>query len=214
MPELVTSVGWLGLVLLFLEFWHSGDWKRLLDPARANLFLGVSVALLGLWQIRTGIRPGLEFHLLGVSAATLMFGPRRGMLAGLIAMTGSILGGHGEWSNLGIEALVFAALPAFVTRGLLKLAERRLPHHFFIYVLVDGFFGVAVAIISIGAAATVLMVVSGTYPLDYLLEHYLPYYILLAWSEAFTTGMAVTIMAVYKPEWLESFDDDRYIANK
>jgi uncharacterized membrane protein len=214
LPESVTTLGWMGLVLLFWGFWRSGDWKRLLDPARANLFLGVSVAVLGLWQIRAGIRPGLEFHLIGVSAATLMFGPWRGMLAGLIAMAGSILGGHGEWTNLGIEALVFVAVPAFATHGLLRLVEHKLPYHFFIYVLANGFFGVALAIIAVGLTATALMALSGIYKLDYLLEHYSPYYILLAWSEAFSTGMVVTIMAVYKPEWLETFDDSRYIKNK
>jgi uncharacterized membrane protein len=68
--------------------------------------------------------------------------------------------------------------------------------------------------IAIALTATALMALSGIYKLDYLLEHYSPYYILLAWSEAFSTGMAVTIMAVYKPEWLETFDDNRYIKNK
>ncbi len=214
LPESFTTLGWMGLVALFWGFWRSGNWKRLLDPARSNLFLGASVAVLGLWQIRAGIQPGLEFHLIGVSGATLMFGPWRGILAGLIAMVGSILGGHGEWANLGVEALIFVAVPAFVTYGLLRLVERKLPHHFFIYVLVNGFFGVGLATIAIGLVATALMALSGTYKLDYLLEHYSPYYILLAWSEAFSTGMAVTLMAVYKPDWLETFDDNLYIKNK
>lgn len=214
LPESYTTLGWVGLALLLLGFWRSGDWRKLLDPKRSNLFLGASVALLTLWQIRTGIRPGLEFHLFGVTATTLMFGPWRGMLAGLIALTGSILGGHGEWVNLGIEALVFTALPAFFTYGIFKLVESKLPNHFFIYVLVNGFFVAALSMIVIGVVATALMALSGAYKLEYLLEHYSPYYVLLAWSEAFSTGMAVTIMAVYRPEWLETFDDNRYIKNK
>ncbi|MGA7178733.1 MAG: energy-coupling factor ABC transporter permease [Thiobacillaceae bacterium] len=214
LPESVTALGWVGLVLVMLGFWRSADWKKLLDPTRSNLFLGASVALLVLWQIRTGVRPGLEFHLFGVSAATLMFGPWRGMFAGLIAMTGSVLAGHGEWTNLGIESLVFTGVPAFVTYRLFKLVERKLPNHFFIYVLVNGFFVVALSVITIGLTATALMALSGVYKLDYLLEQYTPYYVLLAWSEAFSTGMAVTLMAVYRPEWLETFDDNRYIKNK
>jgi len=214
LPESLTTPGWLGLVFLAYGFWRSGDWKKLLDPGRSNLFLGASVALLVLWQIRTGIRPGLEFHLSGVCAATLMFGPWRGMLAGLIAMIGTLLSGHGEWSNLGMDALVFAAAPAFVTYGLFRLVERKLPNHFFIYVLFNGFFVAALSMIVIGATTTALMALSGAYRLHYLLENYAPYYVLLAWSEAFSTGMAVTIMAVYRPDWLETFDDNRYIKNK
>jgi uncharacterized membrane protein len=38
--------------------------------------------------------------------------------------------------------------------------------------------------------------------------------VLIAWAEAFSTGMAVTVMAVYRPQWLETFDDVRYLQNK
>jgi uncharacterized membrane protein len=214
LPESFTIPGWLGLILLFYYFWRSGDWKKLLDAERSNLFLGASVTLLVLWQIRAGIRPGLEFHLLGITATTLMFGPWRGMLTGLIAMVGSVLNGHGEWNNLGIEALVFTALPAFLTNGIFRLVERKLPNHFFIYVLVNGFFLAAFSIICVGLAATALMAIAGVYRLHYLLEQYTPYYVLLAWSEAFSTGMAITLMAVYRPAWLETFDDNRYIKDK
>ena len=34
---------------------------------------------------------------------------------------------------------------------------------------------------------------------------------LLAWGEAFATGMLVTLMVVYKPEWVSTFDDARYL---
>jgi uncharacterized membrane protein len=213
-PDAFTIVGWIALVLLALGFWRAGEWRRLLEPQRSNLFLGASVALLGLWQIRTGIRPGLVFHLSGVCAATLMFGPWRGMLAGVIALVGSLLGGHGGWRNLGLDVLIYTAVPAFFTHGAFRLVERKLPNHFFIYVMFNGFFIAALSMIAIGLAATALMALSGAYQLDYLLEHYTPFYVLLAWSEAFSTGMAVTLMAVYRPSWLETFDDNRYIKDK
>jgi uncharacterized membrane protein len=37
---------------------------------------------------------------------------------------------------------------------------------------------------------------------------------MISWAEAFMTGMAITMMAVYRPGWLETFDDARYIQNK
>jgi uncharacterized membrane protein len=59
------------------------------------------------------------------------------------------------------------------------------------------------------------MTVADAYSLDYLLAHYTPYAtLMLSWAEAFSTGMAITVMAVYRPAWLETFDDARYIQNK
>jgi uncharacterized membrane protein len=59
------------------------------------------------------------------------------------------------------------------------------------------------------------MAVAGAYPLDYLLVYYTPYAaLLIAWAEAFSTGMAITVMAVYRPAWLETFDDVKYLQNK
>lgn len=59
------------------------------------------------------------------------------------------------------------------------------------------------------------MVRAGAYPLDYLWSHYTPYAsLLISWAEAFSTGMAITVMAVYRPAWLETFDDIKYLHNK
>jgi uncharacterized membrane protein len=102
-----------------------------------------------------------------------------------------------------------------VSWGLFRLLERRLPNHFFIYVLGNGFFGAALSVAAFGLATTALMALAGAYSLEYLLSHYTPYAtLLISWAEAFTTGMAITMMAVYRPAWLETFDDARYIRNK
>lgn len=206
--------GWLGVLVLLGLFWRGGELARLKEVSRLNLFLGVAVALMVLWQIRTGIRPGLSFHLLGASVATLMFGFWRGWLAAALAAVATALAGKSGLPALGIEILVFCALPAAVTYQVFKLVDRRLPNHFFIYVLVNGFFSAALAVGMVAVASTLVLLLSGLYQAGYLLEHYMPYFMLLSWSEAFTTGMIVTLLAVYQPEWLETFDDSRYIKNK
>jgi len=96
-----------------------------------------------------------------------------------------------------------------------RLLDRRLPNHFFVYVLGNGFFGAALAVAAIGLATTAVMAMAGVYPLDYLLAQYTPFAtLLISWAEAFSTGMAITVIAVYRPAWLETFDDVRYIQNK
>ena len=208
------TLGWLGVLVLGWFGWRAGAFLQLKDNARLNLFLGVAVALMVMWQIRTGVRPGLSFHLLGASMATLMFGFWRGWLAASIAAVATALAGKSGLPALGIEIMVFCALPAAFTWHLYKLVDHKLPNHFFIYVLVNGFFGGALAVVSVALASTLVLSLSGAYPSGYLLEHYTPYFFLLSWSEAFTTGMVVTLLAVYRPDWLETFDDSRYIKNK
>ncbi len=208
------ALGWAGVGILLWFAWRSGDLARLKDSARLNLFLGAAVALMVMWQIRAGVKPGLSFHMLGASLATLMFGFWRGWLAASLAALAAALTGKASLAGLGLESLLFCAVPAAVTHHLYRFIDRKLPNHFFIYVLANGFFGAAVAIGAAALAATAALSLSGAYALPYLLENYTPYFILLAWSEALTTGMGATLMAVYRPEWLETFDDDRYIRNK
>lgn len=43
---------------------------------------------------------------------------------------------------------------------------------------------------------------------------YLPFYLLMAWSEALTTGVIITLMVVYRPPWVATFDDKAYIENR
>lgn len=215
LPESFHLAGWLGLAFLTWRWLMSGDWRKLMEPARLNLFLGATVAVLVLWQIRTGVKPGLAFHLYGISAMTLMFGFWRASFAGVLVLLANALFGRGSWTSLGVDALLMAALPAAVSWGFFRLLDRRLPNHFFIYVMGNGFFGAALAVAMIGLATTALMAGAGAYSLDYLVANYTPYAtLLISWAEAFSTGMTITVMAVYRPDWLETFDDARYIQNK
>jgi uncharacterized membrane protein len=215
LPESFYLVAWLGLAFLAWRWLMSGDWRRLADPAQLNLFLGATVAVLALWQIRTGIKPGLVFHFHGAAALTLMFGFWRATFAGALILVANAAFGHGSWTALGMDALLVAALPAAVSWGIFRLLDRWLPTHFFIYVLGNGFFGAALSAAAIGLATTAVMAVAGAYSLDYLLAYYTPYAtVLIGWAEAVTTGMVITMMAVYRPQWLETFDDARYIRNK
>lgn len=215
LPESFYLMGWLGLALLAWRWLMSGDWRRLAEPSKLNLFLAATVAVLALWQIRTGIQPGLAFHLYGIAALTLMFGFWRATCAGVLILLVNAAFGRGSWNALGVDALLVAALPAAVSWSVYRVLEWKLPNHFFVYVLGNGFFGAALSVVAIGLATTALMAVAGVYSLDYLLTHYTPYAtLLIGWAEALSTGMAITVMAVYRPAWLETFDDVKYIQNK
>jgi uncharacterized membrane protein len=167
-----------------------------------------------LWSIRAGVRPGLGFHLLGASACTLMFGLRLAFLAMTLVAFGAALSGSLDLWSMPVNALVMGAVPIAVTLVMLRLVERWLPSHFFVYVFAAAFFGPALAMLATGLAATLLLGLSGVYPFEYLLSEYLPWFLLMAWAEAFTTGAAITLMVVYRPGWVVTFDDNRYLRNK
>lgn len=198
----------LGLLVL-----RRANWRMLADQRNLNVFLGATVAVLGLWLIKTGIKPGLNFHLLGATALTLMFRPLFALLA--IALITAALGlWHGEYAAFPANWLIMGAVPVGVSWALYRLVDSRLPNHLFVFVFLNAFFGAALAIMVVGLASTGFAALAGAYPLGYLLDEYLPYYLLMAWSEAFATGMLVTVMVVYKPEWVATFDDRRYLLDK
>jgi uncharacterized membrane protein len=51
------------------------------------------------------------------------------------------------------------------------------------------------------------------YPAPTLLDDYLPYYFLLGFAEAWLNGALITLMVVYAPHWVGSFDDRHYLSH-
>ena len=218
-PDLLLPSAWYWtgsglLVPLLVWALRTAPWRRLKDASQLNLWLGACVVLMALWSIKTGIKPGLNFHLLGATAMTLMFGPQLAILGIIIVLTAVTLAGMSGWQGYGWNALVMGAVPIAVSYGMYWLADRKLPNHLFVYIFLNAFFGGALAMAATGLGATLLLLWSGAYPAAYLFHDYLPYFILMAWSEAVTTGMAITMMVVYTPQWVGTFDDARYLHRK
>ena len=204
---------WLLAAALGLLIARRAGWRMLLDQANLNIFLAATVCVLGLWLIKTGIKPGLNFHLIGATALTLMFRPLFALFS-LALLTAAISIWHGEYAAFPANWLIMGVVPVAVSWSIYTLVDRKLPNHLFIYIFINAFFGAALAAIAVGLAATGFIALSGVYPIDYLLEEYLPYFFLIAFSEAFITGMLITMMVIYKPEWVATFDDKRYLLDK
>lgn len=215
-PDALLPSSWYQLahllaLLLAWRAWRHGALEGLLVPWRLNLFLGTVVALTVLWSIKTGVKPGLNFHVLGATALTLMFGGRIALFAIALVLVAVNLAGEGAWQALSLNFLVMGAVPVLVSQTIYTVVDRHLPNHFMVYIFLCGFFGAALAMGATGLVATAVMYWSGTYTWEYLRGDYLPYFVLLAWSEAWLTGMSVSLMAAYRPEWVSTFDDARYL---
>ncbi len=215
--------GWaLGAFALLALVWvwcaRTGPWKRLADPVQANVWFGTIVALIVVWHLNAGVRPGLGLHLLGATAFTLMFG-RQLAIVGLCIVLAAVMlngGAHAlaDWQPYALSALVTAVFPCFAAHAVLRATERFLPANFFVYIFVAAFFGAAAVVVATGVVASLLLWVAAVYPFEMLAGEYLPPYLLLGFAEAWLNGAAITLMVVYHPHWVGSFDDHRYLHNK
>ena len=207
-------VGWVLFALcLALALWRA-PWRRLADSAGLNLWLGNCVILTLMWSMKAGVQPGLNFHLLGAMLMTLEFGPALALLGLVMVLLGVTLNGAVGWQAFGLNALLMAVLPVACSYGFWWLGNRWLPKNPFVFIFANGFFGSAFAIATTGLMASWLLSSAGIYPFATLAEDYLPYFVLLGFSEAWLAGMVLTLMVVYRPAWLSTFDEHCYFAKR
>jgi uncharacterized membrane protein len=204
---------WLATAMLLLLLARQARWEMLFQRQNLNVFLAATVAVLGIWLIKTGVKPGLSFHMLGATVLTLMFRPWFALLAmGLIIAAITVQ--TGEFNAFPANYLIMAAIPVGLSWAIYRLVDGKLPNHLFVYIFLNAFFAPALAIFAVGLVSTAFVALADIYPLAYLIEEYLPFYLLMGWAEAFATGMMLTVMVVYKPEWVATFDDHRYLEGK
>lgn len=201
------------LPLFALSVWRA-PWRRLADAEQSNVWFGMVVLLTLLWSLKAGVKPGLSLHLLGANLFTLAFGPHLAFVGLSLVVFGITLNGSAGYFAYAANALLLAGVGVFLSHHLFRLLSRALPRHFFIYIFVNGFLGAALSLIGVGLVSTVLLAVAEVYAWDYLLEEYFPYYFLLAFSEAWLSGMIVTLWVVYRPQWVGTFDDNSYLSGK
>jgi uncharacterized membrane protein len=200
----------LALLLLVLSL-RQAPWHMLQNHDLLNVCLGTAVTLMLVWSIKAGVRPGLNFHLLGGTVLTLMFGPWLALAVLALVLLAVTLAGAAGWSSLGINFLLMAALPVLLSYTIFRLADTRLPNHLFVYIFVNAFLAAGLAMVACGLAATLMLSSMGAYTGTYLGAQYLPYFILMGWSEAMLSGMTITLMVVYRPGWVCTFNDERYL---
>lgn len=207
------AAAWVALGAALLWAVVRAPWRRLLENEQSHVFLGAIVVVAVLWSISGRVGPALTFHLLGASLLCLMFGLPLAVVAMTAVAAAYTATGDGDWGAVAARALAGGALPALVTYLVLRVAERRLPPNFFIYVFVVAFFGSALAALVSGGLVGVMQQVfapGATSPREDLGAML----ILLAFGEATLTGMLAALLAVYQPTWLATFDDARYLKGR
>jgi len=202
---LALSLGWAA---------STAPWGRFRASEPVHLWFGTILCLTLLWGIKASIPSGVGFHLLGVSLFTLSAGPQLALIGSALSVAIATAWRDGWWTNVALNTLIMGAVPVFVTTGLLHTAVQWLPPNFFIYVFVVAFFGSGVAMIGSGLFGAAAAILGGGQSANVVVDVYLPYLIALGFGEAMVSGMLTTLLVVYRPAWVTTFDDARYLRGR
>lgn len=199
------------------------QWWRLKDGHDLNVLLYSILAVFLLWLMNTDIKIGEAvsrptLHLLGATLLTLMFGWAFAVLAiSLVIIVFTLLVApaiNDSLFSLPWNILITGVLPASLSYVIFRLVDHYLPNNYFIYIFLAAFLNAALALASVILMSATVHAISGTFSLQTLGDNYIPYGLILMFPEAFITGMMMSIFVVYRPQWVSTFDDSRYLRNR
>lgn len=177
-------------------------WRLLRGPLLTPT-LGALVVLPLLWLTPHLLPAGLRIQLSGASLLVLMLGwPLAVPVLSLVAALAWLLG-PGDAADAVARLWWLGVVPATLALGIGAGLRRWLPPNPFVYTLGRGFFGTALA----GFGAGVLM--QGAHPLPG--DQALVAIWLMAWGDAFITGLLVAVFVAFVPLWLATWSDARYL---
>ena len=212
-PVWLWAGAWLPFsVLVALVLWRA-PWRCLSNPLALNLLLGASVAVLLLWRVQAEAGSGLELHFLGVTALTLLLGWPFAILVVMFVVLGLTVNCNVPGSTFALHVLILGALPAILTHLLLQVATRFLPPNLFVYTLFNGFFGAALASAAAILALVMSIALGGSAGWHQIAGEYLRFLPLVLMPEAILNGFVVVVLAVNRPRWLATFDEQRYFGS-
>jgi uncharacterized membrane protein len=189
-------------------------WARLRNAEQMHVYLGSVATLMLLWHLRAEVLAGVSYHLLGLTAVTLMFGWSLAVIAASLALAGVCLNTGAGWDGFLPNALVAGVAPITLTQILLILIRWYLPKQFFVYVLVNGFLTAGLVGVACGYLVIWMLAFGGAYSIGQLHETVLPFFPLMFLPEAFLNGLLLTILVVFRPHWVYSFSDAQYLEGK
>lgn len=197
---------------ILITTWVNDNWRMLRHSSLLqHLLFGSAAIITFIWVFSAKLEQGLDIHFLLITTLTLMLGFRYALLAGvLIVATNSLFNAYSP-TAMGALYLSHIVLPAAVTYVAYAVLYHRLPRHPFIYIFLNAFIAAALAIAAAHLAHAGWALATDTLSAKQIWENYLVITPLVMFPEALLNGMAVTLMVVYRPNWLITFNDKEYI---
>ena len=182
-------------------------WLALRAPALRDPWMAALALLPCLWAAQGMLPATIPLQLSGSCLLVLMFGWPLAVLTSLpVALAGAWLGG-GDLARALELAAWNGAVPATAALAVGIATRRWLPKHLFVYILARGFLGTMLAMSIAGLLRFWWSPpLSGSDTTTLLTAE-----CLIAWGEAFATGALTAIFVAFRPEWLLTYSDARYL---
>ena len=188
------------------------SWVELVaDSRRQHLLFGNIFALSVLWLLRKEFDNGLTFHFIGMTLVTLMLDWPLALLAGALAQGVLVLLGLDDAGALGANGILRVLVPVLITVGMSRMLERFKPTNLFLYIFISGFFAAALSAVCAMLVGMGLLAWSAQLSPPGSLVELVGYMIIVMFPEGFINGMGVAALVVFHPDWVETFDTDRYL---
>lgn len=209
--HLIAPLAALAAVVLTLPF---RPWAMLRRPALRHPWLAALVLLPWLWSTAARLPGGLPVQLSLACLTVLMFGWPLAVWTWLLVAAAAAgiapraAEGAAPWLEQASALMLWNGLLPGTLALLVGLATRRwLPHHLMVYILARGFGATLVGMALTGALWVVVEPPpAGADAGTLFLGRWL-----MAWGDAVATGMLVSIFVAYRPEWLATYSDERYL---
>jgi len=209
--DIQTVAGLLSLLICFFVSKKLIFSQLVLDKKCQHLVFGSAACVFILWMFRTGIYDGLNVHFLWLSALTLLLGFRWAIFSASIALLGVTIFGKESIDMLGVNFLLGILAPISLTYGIYSLTFHKLPRHIFTYIFLCAFIPGALTIALKMLALSGYFYLDGLYSWHIIEDNYLMISTLMLFPEAMFNGMTITLLIIYKPEWVYTFYDKLYL---
>ncbi len=135
-------------------------------------------------------------------------------MANAIIVLGVKLLGAADFKALALNCLLTGVVPITVSHLLWRINENLLPPNYFAYIFFAAFLAGGVSILGTGFLSYhILEMLENELSIE-LLDQYLMVFIPMMYPEAFLSGAVISVFVIYKPEWIATFDDRRYLHNR
>jgi uncharacterized membrane protein len=207
----VLALSWAALLLVLAWAIWRVKWERIADWGFGRVWHGAIAFVVLLWSLKASLRDGFTFHLLGIVATFLALGLPLAITSAVLSLFVLAIIQQAAFVNIAPTFFILVAPALAVGRLVLWFVEARLPPHMFVYLFGAAFAGAGLSVAVVVPISLLTWSQFSDRSFFRVMGDYLPIAIQLGFAEAVLTGMLITIGVVYKPQWISTFDDARYL---
>jgi len=210
---------WVANIAAVIAVFHAiryAQWKKLFAETQfQHLYLGATVFVTLLWQLKADITPLVSLHFLMSMTLTVMFRWQFALLASVLALAGLTWSGKAPIELFGVNVITTGVVPVAASYFIFRWVDEHLPDNFFVLLFGACFFGSAMTALASGLSLMIgLWLGSSAYDFARISSEYFLFLPIILPPEAVVNGMLLSSIMVFKPDWVQSFDYHRYFDDK